>query len=57
VLTRLEIADIVQALAGNVAKKTPEFGLAVGNLLAPANSGFMKLLDAVDFVVIERCGL
>jgi len=40
-----------------VAKKTPEFGLAVGNLLAPANSGFMKLLDAVDFVVIERCGL
>jgi prepilin-type N-terminal cleavage/methylation domain-containing protein len=54
VSARLEITDTVQTLAGDVAEQTPEFGLAIRDLLAPADSGLVKLLHAVDFVVVER---
>jgi hypothetical protein len=50
----LEVADTVQTLTGNVSVDAPEFSLVVGNLFAPLLAVLVKLLDAVDFVVIER---
>src|SRR5262245_50695857 len=50
---RLEVADALQALAGDVAIEAPKLRLVVGNLLAVFPGAIIEFPDPVDLVGVE----